>query len=418
MKLVWLMIVLAAAIGTTVAWWINYNKYGQHGAEFGPLTLDGSVNATNVIDVVSQAYPSKLPKAEIVGDSLYDFGAMGPGDEGEHTFIIRNTGENTLNLKLGATSCKCTLGELDKDSLEPGEETKVTLTWTIKTELNAFKQSAEIRTNDPANLALRLEVAGQVVRQIAIVPDAWTFGEVATGEPFEFKGKIYSYFEDEVVPTVLELTSEELNKLADIQVKPFTAGEADGAHSTARQAFEVITKVKPGMRQGALAVSFKFGFQLKDKNGNIIPPEEGDTDPNDYAVVEVAGRIVGPLSMIVGTKLREASGSYIYDFGKLDQDDSLKAKAFVVLKGSEKENTKLTIGEVTPAEVIRATLGDPISRGTMVLYPLELEIIPSDKPLEYLGKSRNDFASIWIESDNPKVGKMRLAAKFAVDARP
>ena len=150
----------------------------------------------------------------------------------------------------------------------------------------------------------------------------------------------------------------------------------------------------------------------------MIPPAEDDTDPNDYAVADVAGRIVGPISMITGTKVTEASGSFIYDFGRLDRDDSLKATTLVVLKGSERENTQLSIGEIYPAEAIQAKLGEPKIRGSQVIYPLNLEIIPGDKPLDYLGKSGTDFGWLWIESDNDKVARMRVAIKFAVDPRP
>ncbi len=412
------MMIVAAAIGTTVAWSVNYNKYGHRDAALGPITLDGRVNAANAMKVIAKNYAESLPKAEIVGESAHDFGVMRPDQEGKHTFVVRNAGDAALTLALGATTCKCTLGELGKETLEPGEETEIMLSWTVKTDKDFFQQTAEVRTNDPVNMALRLQVSGQVVRQISLVPEAWTFGEIAAGDAFEIRGKVFSYYEEEVVPTKQSFSSEELTKLSKFDVQPFTPSEADGIHAAAKQGFDVVVKVEPGMRQGAVSVNYLFGFVRQDKNGQIVRRDEEDTDPNDYAIAEVAGRIVGPLSMITGTRLKAASGSYIYNFGKLRKDDSLKAKMFIVLKGSEREKTKLTIGEVSPAEAIQAKLGDPISRGAMVLYLLELEIIPGEKPLDYRGNNRTDFGSVWIESDNPNVARMRLAVKFAVDPRP
>ena len=410
--------ILTAAIGATVAWSVNYNKYAHRDAALGPITLDGRVNAANAMSVLAENYTESLPTAEIVGESTHDFGVMRPEEEGKHTFVVRNTGKAKLTLALGATTCKCTLGELGKETLEPGEETEILLSWTVKTNEDFFQQTAEVRTNDPVNMALRLQVSGKVVRKISLVPEAWTFGEIAAGESFEIRGKVFSYYEEEVVPTKQSFSSKELTKLSEFDVQPFTPSEADGVHAAANQGFDVVANVKPGMRQGAVSVDYIFGFQRKDKNGQIVRPDKEDSDGHYYSIIDVAGRIVGPLSMITGTKLRAASGSYIYDFGRLGKDDSLKAKAFVVLKGSEREKTKLRIGQITPAEAIQAKLGDPISRGEMVLYLLELEIIPGDKPLDYRGNNRTDFGSIWIESDNPNVAKMRLAVKFAVDPRP
>jgi hypothetical protein len=53
----------------------------------------------------------------------------------------------------------------------------------------------------------------------------------------------------------------------------------------------------------------------------------------------------------------------------------------------------------------------------MLLYPLELELIPGKEPIERLGKSKDDYGSVWIESDNPKVTRMRIALKFALEGR-
>jgi hypothetical protein len=53
-----------------------------------------------------------------------------------------------------------------------------------------------------------------------------------------------------------------------------------------------------------------------------------------------------------------------------------------------------------------------------VLYPLQLEIIPGDKPIDLTGKAEGDYGKLWIESDNPKVPKMLIVVKFAIDAKP
>ena len=410
--------ILAAAIGTSVAWAVNYNRYAHRDAEFGPLTWDREVNAENVADVIVQDDQVLLPRAELVGDTLHDFGVMAPGDEGEHTFTIRNSGEDTLSLEIGATTCKCTLGSLGKDSLEPGEETSITLSWTVKTNKAAFAQSAEVRTNDPAKLILKLEVVGQVVREIAWVPEAWVFGEVGSEEGFEVQGKLFTYFDEEVIPTKQKFSSDSINDLAEITVTPFEPSESDGTHKTAKQAFNVVAKVKPGMRQGDVSTNLSFGFQRKDKDGKIVQ-EEGDDDPNDYAVVEVAGRIVGALRMIETPKLKESGGAYIYAMGKLkhDKPEKLKAKALVVLNGAYKDNTTLRIGKVTPDGNLRATISEPKGRGDNILYTLTVEVVPGDKPLDYRGLKGDDFGLVLIESDNPKVPTMRLAVKFAVDAK-
>ncbi|MCG8652715.1 MAG: hypothetical protein MI861_22945, partial [Pirellulales bacterium] len=80
--------------------------------------------------------------------------------------------------------------------------------------------------------------------------------------------------------------------------------------------------------------------------------------------------------------------------------------------------TNLKIGEVSPSSVIKATLGEPTAgQGSMKLFPLEIEIVPGEEAIARLGKNKDDYGNVWIESDNPKVTKMRIAVKFAVDPR-
>jgi hypothetical protein len=77
----------------------------------------------------------------------------------------------------------------------------------------------------------------------------------------------------------------------------------------------------------------------------------------------------------------------------------------------------LRVGETDPAGVVKATLGEPKGQGSMKLFPLEIELVPGPEPVERMARNRDDFGSVWIESDNPKVTKMRIGLKFAIEAK-
>jgi hypothetical protein len=419
MKKFWLCMVLAVAIGTAVAWAINHKRFGHRAARFGPFTIDGEVTPENVVAHITKDLPKEMPRVEVVGDSTHDFGIMAPGSTGEHTFVVKNVGEEDLRLRLGASTCKCTLGELNREAVAPGEQTEVKLSWTVKAGETDFSQSAEVLTNDPRQVAIRFAISGKVITDIDVVPETWTFGEVATGEPFELSGTIYSFMETDIKPTEMKFSSEEMTELSEIEVEPFEpTEEADGIRSSARQGFRVKVKTKAGMRQGAVSQNFMFGFRRLDENGEMSPPREGQDDPNEYIFAPAKGSIVGPLGMIPSSKLRgQTGGGYVYDFGRIAKEGSLKAKTFVVLKGNERNNTNLSVGEVYPENTVKAKLGEPKGRGSMVLYPLEIELVRSEEPVERLGNSKDDYGSIWIESDNPKVTKMRIALIFAIEGR-
>ena len=131
---------------------------------------------------------------------------------------MKNVGEDDLRLRLGASTCKCTLGELDREALAPGEQTEVKLELDRQERANpSFTQSAQLITNDPARVVIQLEIVGKVVHDVDVVPETWTFGEVATGEPIEISGTIYSFLDNDIMPTDMKFSSEEMTEIFRIR---------------------------------------------------------------------------------------------------------------------------------------------------------------------------------------------------------
>ncbi len=412
------VLVVAALAGTSVAWVINYRRFAARPAYFGPLTM--TVSMSDVMAERAKLQNVSKARVELLDELNYDFGVMSPNSEGEHIFRVKNVGEGKLTLKLGATTCKCTLGELDNSSLAPGEETEIKLSWSVKEGTADFSQTAQVITNDPTRVVLTFGISGKVISDIDVVPDTWTFGEVATGEPIELGGTIYNFMSNDIKPTEMRFSSQEMTDLATFDVEPYQpTAESDGAYVNARQAFRVKVNIAPGMRQGAVSQNFMFGFVKLDENGQeIATTNDGSEEQGYYAIASTQGRVIGSLSMLPNSKITgEPGGGYLFDIGKIGKEDPLVVKSFVVLKGEERENTTLRVGNVVPSSVIKATLGEPKGRGSMTLYPLEIEFTPGPETVQRLGSSGDDYGQVVIESDNPKVTKMRIALKFSVDGR-
>ena len=418
MKKFWICMLISTFLGFGTAWAINYQRFGHREAWFGPFTTEGGLTPDGLAAHLEKQLPVGRPVVELEGASDYDFGMMAPNTEGEHVFIIKNVGNDDLRLRLGASTCKCTFGDLEREVLAPGEQTEIKLNWFVKAGGDDFSQSAEVITNDPKRVVIRFGITGKIINEVDIMPDTWTFGEVATGEPIEVKGTIYSFLETDIVPGEIKFSNDEMTALSDFEVEAFKPTEEnDGIRSVARQGFRVTARIKPGMRQGVVSQNLLFGFNRIDENGEPVLVD-GAEQAGEYIVCPTKGSIVGSLSMILSSKLQgEEGGGYLYDFGRIERGGSLIAKAFVVLKGSERDNTVLRVGSTSPEGVVKATLGEPKGQGSMKLFPLEIELIPGKEPVERLGKSSGDYGSVWIESDNPKVTKMRIGLKFAIEAQ-
>ncbi len=415
MKNLWTWILLSALIGISTAAVASYATFGGRDAFFGPFGTGNDMSAAELPAYRESLLPEGRPKLELVDDPSFDFGIMSPDSEGEHLFRVKNVGTGPLRLRLGASSCKCTLGDLDKESLAPGEETEIKLSWTVKAGLTEFSQSAEVITNDPDAVVIRLAITGEVAKEIDMVPETWTFGEVATGEPIEVTGKVYSFLDTDISLTDPIFTKEEMNDLSEFTIEPFQPNkENDGIRGSARQGFVVTARIKPGLRQGAVSQNLRMTLNRLDEAGSVVPNEDG---LSEFISAPTRGAIVGPLGMILTSRLSgQQGGGYVYDFGKVAKGDSLIGKAFVVLKGSERDRTELRIGETIPEGTVIARLGEPKGQGSVKLYPIEIELVPGEEPVERSGRNSADFGSVWIESDNPKVTKMRIGLKFSIEA--
>lgn len=407
---------VCVAIGAFVGYQINENRYGKFPTTFGPFVEDDSVTVAQARENVRAFAVSSKAMVDLPDGRVHDFGVMAPEEEGEHIFVIRNVGEDDLSLKLGASTCKCTLGELGSNTLPPGGQTEVKMSWKVNTNGSDFGQSAEVITNDPSNVAVKFEITGKVVRDMEAVPPSISFGEIAAGDPIRMETRIFSYMDGTVEPIAAKFSSDELNELSSFEIEPFEPSSDHGIHEVAREGFLIKATVQPGMRQGPINQNLVFEFRLRDReNAAAVNGKDSDTLT---AAVPVTGRIVGVLSMLETTQLKGvAGGGYMYEFDEIKDADDLEMTAYVRLKGDEDDSTQLVLGDFGPEGVLEATLGDPLGSGKTRVYPVKVKLIPGEKTVERLGLNREDYGFINIESDNPKVPPLKLRLKFSLPAR-
>ncbi|MEM9645263.1 MAG: DUF1573 domain-containing protein, partial [Planctomycetota bacterium] len=284
-------LILSAVLGSAIAYGVVRREYAGRDGIFDAMELDGEITAANALSHHESGVSKTKPVAATPDGTSFDFGVMKMGEKGEHTFTIRNDGDEDLGLTVGASTCKCTLGSLESNRLAPGESTKVKLEWTVSTTKSRFRQTAEIRTTDPRNLAVQLRISGDVVRELKMVPDVMNFGDVAAGEEIKAESVVYSFMPERIRVDSVTFSGEELNELADIQVEEIEP-DSDSSFAKATQAFRVIVNVKPGLRQGPIFQNLLFNFETVDENGNrmdVPDGEEGQMAMMDYRVL---GRVV------------------------------------------------------------------------------------------------------------------------------
>ncbi len=147
-----------------------------------------------------------------VPETSFDFGRMPVGTEGSHAFVIRNTGEVPVRLAQGTSTCKCTIGILEGQLLQPGEETEVVLKWRPDEHVTEFAQSAAIWTDVPEMQKIDFYVLGQVLPRVNIIPSAmWSAGMLKDGDSPILEGMVYSLLDEDFEISKIETSHDWLD---------------------------------------------------------------------------------------------------------------------------------------------------------------------------------------------------------------
>lgn len=404
MKAAILFSLLALIVGTTIGAVLGYRQYGQPVGQFGPFPPQEPASTADVEAYLASRRDAGSPKIEVVGEREYHFGVMQRDAESSHQFVVKNVGDAPLEMVVAGSTCKCTVGKLEKESLAPGESTVVNLEWSAKTNTQTFSQSATLRTNDPANGELQLVVRGDVVDTVAVEPQSWNIGDVEASEPITLKTILYNHSDQPIEIVEARWADEVFDAASTIEFQSrLIDPESDGIHSGAREAFEFSIDVAPGARQSSLHQTLRIRYRTAD-----------DAAPQPVELV-LTGRTVDALSLLGGSNLvPRGNGVYHLRLGTAKQGESKEEKVHVVLRGKFKDSAELKISDVQPPDAIEAELGEPINRNTMTLLPLSVRIRRDAPEIERTGKNENDYGLILIDSDNPTIAPIRVRVTFAV----
>lgn len=409
-----LLLAAAVGLGSAIAYGTAANHHGSIEGRFGPFSIDGELAVEDALAKREAAVPNELPQVTAPNGSSHDFGVMRFGQKGDHSFVVKNIGTAPLTLKLGATTCKCTLGSLKDDRLMPGAETEIKLEWKVQARNRTFEQTAEVITNDPTQYALQFKVTGKIARDLYREPDVMAFGDQPAGERIEESGTFFSYLDEKVRVSEISFKEESLDALSKFEVEEVDPSGFP-SHSSASQAFQVKMRIEGGLRQGNLVRNLQVTMEKLNDAGEVLLNSESG-EPESLAMDwQVVGKVVGTLGVIPGPKLKgQVGGGWIYDFGKLAADDELSAKMMITLKGEHRRSTKLSIGGTFPEQIVEASLDEPTGQGSMSLIRMKIQLNPAEELTRKVGKTTDDYGWVLVNSDNPSVPPMKILLKFVL----
>jgi hypothetical protein len=394
MKL-WLVILIASLLGVGIGVGITV-------AEFAPaeelfVAAEGEGKPIDPANLTGGS-----PTAVVEGATDYDFGVMERNVARRHEFVLKNTGTAPLTIEVGTPSCKCTVVKSPKKELKPDEETAIEIEWTPKGYTEGFRQSVELTTNDPKNPIIRLAIHGNVIQAVKPVPEEIRQTGVSANEENRFDVKIYGFDDQPLEILKHELLMPEYADRFAVEITPLTADEIR-EQNQAKSGQKVTLIAKSGLPIGAVNQTIRL-------ETNIATATEIEIPVHLAVASDIALFNASPRFQFVEDK-------NLLRLGKLKSQTGAKAKLFVLVRGPHRNETKIHVASIDPANVLKAKLGEPetSANGALIKYPLEIEIPPGTPAMDRFGGEQSELGKIVLSTTHPVAKEVRLFMQFAVE---
>ena len=336
-------------------------------------------------------------KVEAEADS-FDFGEMDSSKDGSHDFKFTNKGESPLRLAKGASSCRCTVGEIADAEVAPGQSTTVTITWKSKHHVGPFKQSVTINTNDPNRREVILTISGDYTEPVHFEDDELNFGQIVGTEPVTREIRIFSRLSN-LSQRILsrKLSEPDQAKFFQVEIRPLTAEEMKKTQGMASGVAIKVT-VKPGLPPGS------FGQTILMQTNIAVMPE----------LRLVLSGSMGKDVSVAGNGWDDELG--VLRIGPVKVGTPVQRQLQLLARGASAKNIRYNVVHVEP-DFLKVKLGEPesIEGSRLSRTMLTVEIPARTAPAKYMGDVGDKPAEIDIDTTSPEVHQLRIRLRFAVE---
>lgn len=384
----WLIAVGSVVIGVVLGVGLSIARIHQR-------PWDGTPNGLNEGEPVAKvATGGPQPKA-VPNQTNFDFGVMDTDTHAKHDFVITNYGDADLTLQKGDTSCKCTLADLDKTVVKPGESAKVTVEWHTKGFMGPYRQTAAVLTNDPNRHRLALSISGRVVAIVRPIPEELALSSLPSTSPHTATVHLFCY-----KPYPFQITGHEFSDPAtaeafELQVEPMPKEQVD-AESGAVSGQIVHITVKPGLPLGPFQQTITLKTTLPGNRTIAIP---------------IKGTVVGDIR-VVGPAGWDGNTNTLY-LGTLSSQEEVQRHLMIFIRGSGAKDTQVEIARREP-EFLQATLGTRITAGEVTRIPLTIRIPKGGEPMDYSGTESANPGRVVLKTNHPSAKELPIKVRFAI----
>ena len=126
-------------------------------AEESAKSFSVYTNIEEYFPPMTAAQLAQAPKLAIASP-IHDFGRIKEGTLVKTTFSITNKGKQPLNIRKTNSTCGCTISTPAKDTLAPGEQAEIEVSFDSKGRRGNQQKSVTVFSNDPQAPTQRLTI--------------------------------------------------------------------------------------------------------------------------------------------------------------------------------------------------------------------------------------------------------------------
>jgi len=156
-------------------WAARTQETGSSGNQFRAGGLSSEPGGLS--GLAAPAGSSGSPSVQIEAP-VFDFGTALNGVAVKHVFRLKNVGTAPLIIGGVQTSCGCTAARPTKNTVAPGDESEIAVTFDTRSDKGPASRTITVLTNDPKHQQLNLTLKGDVKVDVEAAPSPVAFGNV------------------------------------------------------------------------------------------------------------------------------------------------------------------------------------------------------------------------------------------------
>ncbi|HEV3025803.1 MAG TPA: DUF1573 domain-containing protein [Pirellulales bacterium] len=380
--------IVVLAVGGSVAYSIS-----QH--SFSPLAASrpksGAARPSKAAETIT---PNHKPVAQI-DELVYDFDRVkNKTMDLRHNFVIRNTGNATLEVTNPVPSCKlCVFVDSLPEPIPPGASGELAIRWNVELyDDDTFRRSVTVRTTDPERPEVVFVITGKVVQPLVVTPRELELSRVPSGSPITVKVRLDAYFVDDLQLRDIKCLDEDTAAYFDVEAAPVDS--ADLAPS-ARSGAELVITVKPGLPLGRFQQRIRLATNVEE---------------NPEVTIPVAGTVKGDVGF-AGTRWDEPRA--VLRLGAVKKSQNVKEKVTLYVRGPSQEGLVLGPPKVFPDWLV-VTCSEPARAGKVTQAVVTVEVPRGAPTGDYSVAEYVKPGEIIIPTNQPSLGDIKLQVSFAV----